>query len=89
MTRAGNKPRMRRVTGGVDTHSLTHHAAVRLMNGARVADMQFPVSREGYVQLLAWMRSFGRVHAVGVEGTGSYGLAWPGTCAPNASPWSR
>lgn len=73
MARAGTKPRTRRIAGGVDTHSQTHHAAVLLMNGARVADAQFPATSEGYALLLAWMRSFGRLHAVGVEGTGSYG----------------
>lgn len=72
MARAGRKPR-RRITGGVDTHQDTHHAAVMLMNGARVADAQFPATREGYAQLLAWMASFGRLAAAGVEGTGSYG----------------
>lgn len=73
MARAGTKPKMRRIAGGVDTHSQTLHAAVLLMNGARVADAQFPATRQGYALLLAWMRSFGRLHAVGVEGTGSYG----------------
>lgn len=73
MARAGRKPRARRIVGGVDTHRDTHHAAVELMNGGRVADAEFPATAAGYAQLLAWMRSFGRLHAVGVEGTGSYG----------------
>lgn len=73
MTPAGKRPPKRRITGGVDTHSQTHHAAVQLMNGARIADAQFPATSAGYAQLLAWMGSFGRLHAVGVEGTGSYG----------------
>jgi transposase len=73
MARAGKKPRKRRIVGGVDTHSHAHHAAVALMNGARVADAEFPATSEGYARLLAWMGSFGRLHAVGVEGTGSYG----------------
>ncbi|MEU8125304.1 transposase [Spirillospora sp. NPDC049024] len=59
--------------GGVDTHADTHQAAVELMNGGRIADAQFPATADGYAQLLAWIRSFGRLHAVGVEGTGSYG----------------
>jgi transposase len=67
------QPRKRRVAGGVDTHADTHHAAVVLMNGRRLADAQFPATADGYAQLLAWLRSFGRVHAVGVEGTGCYG----------------
>ena len=73
MAPAGHKPKGRRVVGGIDTHSQTHHAAVQLMNGARIADAQFPVTTEGYARLLAWMRSFGRLRAAGVEGTGSYG----------------
>jgi transposase len=67
------KPKKRRIAGGVDTHGGTHHAAVVLMNGRRLADAPFPATAAGYRELLAWMRSFGRLHAVGVEGTGSYG----------------
>jgi transposase len=73
MARAGKKPKKRRIVGGVDTHADTHHAAVELMNGGRVADAQFPATHDGYKRLLEWMHSFGRLHAVGVEGTGSYG----------------
>jgi transposase len=73
MVRGGKKPKKRRIVGGVDTHADTHHAAVELMNGGRIADAQFPTTAEGYAQLLEWMGSFGRLHAVGVEGTGSYG----------------
>ena len=68
MSRAGRKPPKCCVTGGVDTHSQTHHAAVQLMNGAQVADAEFPATSQGYAELLDWMRSFGRLHAVGVEG---------------------
>jgi transposase len=73
MARGGKKPKKRRIVGGVDTHADAHHAAVELMNGGRIADAQFPATADGYAQLLVWMRSFGRLHAVGVEGTGSYG----------------
>ncbi|TDD25587.1 IS110 family transposase [Actinomadura sp. KC06] len=73
MARAGRKVKKRRIVGGVDTHADTHHAAVELMNGGRIADAQFPATSRGYARLLEWMRSFGRLHAVGVEGTGSYG----------------
>jgi transposase len=45
------------------------------MNGRRLADAEFPATAAGYQALLEWMRSFGRLHAVGVEGTGSYGAA--------------
>jgi transposase len=67
------KPKKQRIAGGVDTHRDTHHAAVVLINGRRLADAEFPATAVGYADLLAWMRSFGRLHAVGVEGTGSYG----------------
>ncbi|WP_202126079.1 IS110 family transposase [Actinomadura physcomitrii] len=69
------KPKRRRIMGGVGTHADTHHAAVVLMNGRRVADREFPATRVGYPDLLDWMRSFGRLQAVGVEGTGAYGAA--------------
>jgi transposase len=67
------KPKKRRITGGVDTYKDTHHAAVVLMNGRRLADAEFPTTAAGHADLLKWMRSFGTLHSVGVEGTGSYG----------------
>src|SRR5262249_10702943 len=67
------KPKKRRIVGGVDTHGDTHHAAVVLLNGTRVADAEFEATAAGYTLLLAWLRSFGRLFAVGVEGTGAYG----------------
>ena len=33
----------------------------------------FPTSAIGYLKLLAWLRSFGALNKVGIEGTGSYG----------------
>jgi len=42
------RPRKRRIVGGVDTHADTHHAAVVLMNGRRLADRQFPATAAGY-----------------------------------------
>lgn len=67
------KPKKSRITGGVDTHKDTHHAAVVLMNGRRVADKEFPSTAAGHTDLLTWMQSFGTLQTVGVEGTGSYG----------------
>lgn len=61
------------VTGGVDTHGETHHAAVVDRMGRHLADREFPATGPGYRQLVAWVRSFGAVAAVGVEGTGAYG----------------
>lgn len=61
------------VTGGVDTHGETHHAAVVDRIGRHLADREFPATGRGYRQLAAWLSSFGTVAAVGVEGTGAYG----------------
>lgn len=69
------KPKKRRVTGGVDIHKDTRHAAVALMNGRRLADREFPATTAGHADLLEWLNSFGRLHAVGVKCTGSYGAA--------------
>lgn len=61
------------VTGGVDTHGLTHHAAVIDTVGRHLADREFPATIGGYRDLLEWMRSHGALAVVGVEGTGAYG----------------
>lgn len=61
------------ITGGVDTHGLTHHAAVIDPLGRHLADREFPATIHGYRDLLDWMRSHGTLDAVGVEGTGAYG----------------
>jgi transposase len=63
----------RSVTGGVDTHGKTHHAAVLDQTGRVLGDQQFEATAAGYRALLAWLRSFGAVARVGVEGTGAYG----------------
>ncbi|MHB1534732.1 MAG: IS110 family RNA-guided transposase [Acidimicrobiales bacterium] len=61
------------VTGGVDTHSELHVAAVIDGVGRVLGTETFEASARGYGRLLAWMRSFGDLDKVGVEGTGSYG----------------
>lgn len=61
------------VAGGVDTHSDTHTAAVIDMVGRVLGTEQFPATPDGYADLLAWMRGFGHLVRVGVEGTGAYG----------------
>jgi transposase len=63
----------RQVTGGVDTHAQTHHAAAIDQVGRQLGDQEFPATASGYRALLRWLRSFGQVVTVGVEGTGSYG----------------
>jgi transposase len=62
-----------KVTGGVDTHGLRHHAAVIDSVGRHLADREFPATAGGYRALLDWMRSHGTLTAVGVEGTGAFG----------------
>ena len=65
----------RKVTGGVDTHGETHHAAVIDALGRQLADREFPTTPRGYRALLSWLISFGQLVRVGVEGTGAYGAA--------------
>jgi len=61
------------VIGGVDTHKQTH-AVVALDGTGRLRGSQtFPASGAGYAAIVAWLRAFGPVRCVGVEGTGSYG----------------
>jgi transposase len=65
--------RKRHVIGGVDTHGKTHHAAAIDQVGKLLGDHEFPATAAGYRALLAWLRRFGQVLKVGVEGTGTYG----------------
>jgi transposase len=59
--------------GGVDTHKDIHVAAVLGHTGALLGTAQFPATLRGHNELLGWMRSFGDIGAVGVEGSGNYG----------------
>jgi transposase len=63
----------RKVTGGVDTHADTHTAAVVDTAGRLLGSAQFPTTPAGYRTLLGWLRSFGVLVLVGIEGTGVYG----------------
>jgi transposase len=58
---------------GVDTHKDMHAAVAINGLGARLGDCIIPTTPAGYQQLLEWAKTFGRVAAFGVEGTGSYG----------------
>ena len=64
---------MTRVTGGVDTHLDVHVAAALDEIGGLLGTAAFRADAAGYRQLLGWLRGFGDVVRVGVEGTGSYG----------------
>jgi transposase len=61
------------VVGGVDTHLDQHVAAVVDQVGGLLGVARFEVTPAGYRQLVAWMRGFGPLERIGVEGTGSYG----------------
>ncbi len=61
------------ITGGVDTHLDNHVAAALDPLGGVLATASFPTTTAGYRKLLAWLRSYGDLGRVGIEGTGSYG----------------
>jgi transposase len=58
---------------GVDTHKDTHVAAVLGPLGQVMGTSTFPSTARGHRQLLGWVRSFGPIDQIGVEGTGSWG----------------
>ena len=60
------------VVGGVDTHKDLHVAAVVSGDGTLFGTESFSTTRAGYRGLLRWMRSFGDLRRVGIEGTGSW-----------------
>ena len=61
------------ITGGVDTHKEFHVAAVIDDVGRLLGTSSFRATACGYDELVCWMRSFGDLVMVGVEGTGCYG----------------
>jgi transposase len=73
MTDAGGEQQVLTVTGGVDTHAEVHVAAAIDAVGRQLGHEQFATTPAGYAALLAWLRSFGPLAQVGVEGTGVYG----------------
>lgn len=61
------------VVAGIDTHKDLHVAAVIDAGETVLATHSFSTTRAGYRALIRWVRGFGDVGKVGVEGTGSYG----------------
>jgi transposase len=61
------------VVGGIDTHKDLHVVAVLDTSGSVLGTQSFSTTRAGYRALLRWMRPFGDVRQVGIEGPGSYG----------------
>jgi transposase len=62
-----------RVTAGVDTHRDVHVVAALDERGAQLGVESFAATASGYRKALSWLRRFGVVERVGVEGTGTYG----------------
>ena len=65
--------RSRVVVGGIDTHKDLHVVAVIDTAETVLATHSFSTTRAGYRALVKWLRTFGEVARIGVEGTGSYG----------------
>jgi transposase len=63
----------RLIAGGVDTHRDFHVACVVDTLGGELGTERFATTSDGCGQLLEWMKTFGSIVRVGVEGTGSYG----------------
>ena len=61
------------VTGGVDAHLDVHVAAAVDASGGVLGVESFETTRAGFAQLHDWLRTFGTITLVGVEGTGAYG----------------
>jgi transposase len=62
-----------RITAGVDTHLDVHVAAALDETGSLLGVESFATTTAGYRRLIAWLRGFGQLELVGIEGTGSYG----------------
>lgn len=58
---------------GVDTHLDVHVGAVINEAGKWLGTLSVPADSAGYLKLLIWANSLGRVLRAGVEGTGTYG----------------
>jgi len=63
----------RRITAGVDTHRDTHTVAALDATGRVLGSETFAAKPEGYLGLISWLRAFGSIERIGIEGTGSYG----------------
>jgi transposase len=63
----------RPITGGVDTHLDVHVAAALDATGGVLGVESFATTPAGYRELHGWLRGFGDLERIGVEGTGAYG----------------
>ena len=62
------------IYGGVDTHKDLHVAAVADQTGRILGTESFAAAPAGYRRLESWVRAFGPVVKIGIEGTSSYGV---------------
>jgi transposase len=69
----GKEKVTRPVIAGVDTHKDLHVAAVVDQYNRVIGTQSFAATRQGYRQMLIWMRAFGDLQKVGIESTGTYG----------------
>lgn len=74
------------VFGGVDSHADTIHVAVVSSNGGHLADAEFATTAAGYAAALAFLDAHGRVSAIGVEGTSSYGAGFTRAARSHGHP---
>ena len=59
---------------GVDTHKHIHVAVAIDSRGIRLGAHSFGADSEGYRARLTWAEAHGGIEAVGIEGTGGYGV---------------
>lgn len=62
-----------RVIAGIDTHADTIHLAAIDGLGRDLGDAEFATTPDGYDDAIAFLKSFGNVEMIGIEGTSSYG----------------
>ena len=72
--------RERRIVGGVDTHKDLHVAAVVDEQDRVIETRCFATTRQGYRQMLAWMRSFGELQRIGIKSSGTHRPENEGLC---------
>jgi hypothetical protein len=72
--------------GGIDTHQDLHVAAIIDHRGATLGVEQFPATRRGYRELIAWMTNYRSLVRIELECTGSYGAGLARILANDAVP---
>ena len=70
---------------GVDTHKHMHVAVAIDSRGIRLGAHSFGADSEGYRARLTWAEAYGGIEAVGIEGTGGYGVGLSRTVPPRGS----